>query len=759
MKNIYILLAAAIVALTGCVKDKLPHEMPQPVANDGSVSLSIALPAPVAKNLNRRTRAVGDFDSFENVNILMTDGNSIIRSLYLELDNAGENTTALPADVEYDVRGENYDIHFDKEWFQHYDISSEDVSFYLVGNYGEAIDVATVEDLQELKYEIGSTAQNVLYGSSEDYDEADGHNHGTVGNLHNDYRALKVDLKRLTAMVTIQIDGTMLAQNVEIIPLSISLHEVPAWSYIGQENKIYLDGDSEWIEDGEAIDVRALWGSVGNYSGESMVGNEINSIVGAHYTDVEVGGTVGAPNYDAGMQEVPALFLLENIHGEGFGATDVEATTGKGKRPAGVANDETAIWNAARTMHCSYLEVKANYLEYKDDGTVNRGGEITYRVFLGGNLTDDFNVERNSYYRYTLKLSGTGIGEGDASWRLDDETSYESVLDESDFILNGAGEMIVIDELVAKPNNSGWEIVYQQGASQRDANGNNPYIYWVLDEGWEVFPLDNDPTFFSNSQKLESFTADGNMQFRLFLDPMSAEDGDGYMRKVVFTLGYQNDGYVTADWITVTQYAPMVINVDPADTSPEIKAQIAAAGKNPQLPLTIYFDRVDRRAEPWGFAGQAIANAGSGTQNGVALLGNAMADDYLPFGEGSAMMQAAYINYYQWMTGDPVGFTDTGLTNPNFVEIASAAGDNPTDPIVPNSIPSSEEWKLLVMLQEAAFGVFDSRHNIIPWQSYWTSDAVEDDDTQSWAYNNMGGNFVEMPRGTALPYRMVYIAQ
>ncbi len=135
----------------------------------------------------------------------------------------------------------------------------------------------------------------------------------------------------------------------------------------------------------------------------------------------------------------------------------------------------------------------------------------------------------------------------------------------------------------------------------------------------------------------------------------------------------------------------------------------------------------------------------------------------MQFGKPSAVMHAAYINYYQQAATSPAmdAYTVAGQFdyNPDIDDIIEAAGNNPTSPIVPNSIPSREEWKLLEMLDEAGFGVLDSRHDIVPWQPYWTSDAVEDNDDTSWAYRNDTGSFVQISRMTPTPYRMIYIAQ
>ncbi len=794
-QKIYILLTAVLAALAGCIHDT-QWDTPGPAdADDGSVSLNIAVPAPVAKNMGR-TRGVGDFDRFENINVMIAEGTDIIYSLYITFDASGNATTTPPAGIVYGKRADDYDdsqgdgndedgsnennygahygIHFSQGWFENYGISSETVDFYIVGNYGAAIDMDTVGELQSLKYNSslpgsGSPGNNVMYGKSEDYD-GDKHSHNTAVDPHQGGRTLKVELKRLAAMITVKIDGSGLSDYVEITPLKISLHNVPSWSYVAKPNNIYAEAaNGDWIDDGEWIDVGAqVGGTLGTFaSGESPMGHPVSTTFGWHYTDAGIGGSEANPNFAyGGSTNVPALFMLENIHGDNFGDADVD-DKGYGKRPAGVANNKVAIWAASETNHCSYLEVEAEYLEYNGSGSSNvvRGGTITYRVFLGEDVARSFDVKRNSYYRYTLMLSGTGVGENDASWRMDKKLSTSSLLDESEFILNGAGEMIVINELIAAPNQS-WYSIYYNGPSQGDVNDDVTYLYLVGSSGgsgsnhsWGALPLESGTGI--NPERINTETNDGHIQFRLFVDPMTTDDGDGYMRRVEFYLGTQA-GYQTAP-ISITQYAPMVIEVNPANVSDEIRVQIAAAGINPEQPFTIHFDRVDRSAMPWGFDGGTItANAGSGYANEAWWLNTAAAAGYLPFGDGSAMMHAAFLNYYQWSPRDN-SFANTLLGTPvTIFTMREYHETNPTVPIVPNSIPSSAEWKLLEMLDQAGFNVFDKvhEHDIIPWQPYWTSDAVASGTTQSVAYRrNAAGSFVNVDRTSPMPYRMIYIEQ
>jgi hypothetical protein len=761
-QKIYILLSAALTALAGCIHDRQPEA---PAADaDGSVTLSIALPAPVVKDMGR-TRGVEDFYNLDDLNIVIADGedddSAVLYNLFFRLSEVEDSEVINGAT--YTVRGDGHGIHFPEEWFERYELSSETATFFVVGNYGEAIDVATVGALRAVRYVSdipGSPgSRNVLYGESADWPDSP---HEV---LHPEGRSLKVELERLVAMITVAIDGTLLDPSIEIIPTSISLHNVPLSSSLGANDIDGIDppatsvsgNNADMTPNGESFSGALLgWGSVGS-GGTSGLGNTLNSFVGRHYTESEL--SVEAPDYHA-------LFMLENIHGDDFGAENsANESTGKSKRPAGITDTETAIGAAADAFACSYLEVRAEYYRY-ENGSIAQGGDITYRVFLGGNIYDNFDVKRNTYYRYTLMLSGLG-GRDEASWRVDTDLSEISVLDESDFTLNAAGEMIFIDELITKLNaNMG---IFYVDDTEVDVNGSvYSYIVSTAQGGWTPFPTGQSQMYNGPTYAVVDPDNDQRSQFRIYVEPMTTTDGvepnEGYMRKISFYFGI-NSGHYTSQNITITQYAPKIIEVsDPTDPklTPEIKAQIMAAGIEPDLPFVIYFDRVDRRGLPWGFEGQTITNAGTGTENGIALLGTTAGAGYMPFGKpGSAVMHAAYINVYQ-TTAAPAYFTNNTQWTPapSIDRIRSAAGDNPTNPIVPNSIPSRAEWKLLEMLDRAGFGVFDSRHDIVPWQPDWTSDAVDESSSQSWAYRrNAQGSFVNVDRTSPLPYRMIYVEQ
>jgi hypothetical protein len=770
---------AGCVLLAGC-RD-YPADSPALPA-DGSVTLNISLPAPAPKTINTRAGAA-DFDVLNDLNVVMTNDGEIYVCEYFTVGTFfGDPDTD---DVAFIDNGDGtYRVHFAERWLTDWG-GRESSTFYLVGNYGRRLsgdELASVDALLSLKDQSGQPGlvgdRRMMFAVAEPVDGDHGHDGGI---------SLKAELVRTAAMITVQIDGSGLNDDVIIVPLSISLHNVPTWCYVGKPNDVTRpDGmreplDGAVVADGELITAANLgWGPiVGN--GMSAV-NIDDHVMGEHYSE---GGL------DFTKSNVFPLFMYENFHGEGFGADVSEDRAGeKIKRPAHAASTSVSdIETASRA--CSYLEVRAQYRKVNGTGSVIMGGDVAFRVFLGSDIYRNFDVMRNSCYEYTLVLSGNAVTEGgqidrdgnlqpnpgEVTWRVNTDLGNQTLLAESDFILNAGGEMIFVDELMVSGNESNWHVAYQNGASQANVNGGQ-FLWGIFGSGssvqWTAVPATN-----GDVDKHFTLTSDNNAQFRLYVEPMGPDDGsgdnEGYMRRIVFRF-YNNNDYIFPDsWITITQYAPIVKRIGAEDVSPEIARYVTEVlGRS--LPLTIYFDRIDRDGMPWGFDGESIdANQTSGFENGVALATNhqAAANNYRPFGirtpngMNSAMMHAAFMNYYNRATA-PDGFTTTqpwpqGVTFPASATMANTPLLAQYD-FVPNAIPSRAEWKLLEMLQAEDGDMFDSRHPVETWFNYWTSDALEGSSTHSWVYRTEQGldpmNYpvqYAVDRTTPVRYRMVRI--
>lgn len=88
------------------------------------------------------------------------------------------------------------------------------------------------------------------------------------------------------------------------------------------------------------------------------------------------------------------LYMFENMQGT-IGSATVESL----KSPGGAA------------PLCSYIEIKADYLNKAKQGVVK------YRFYLGNNITNNFDVQRNIWYRLNVFFKEDAINE--VSWRID----------------------------------------------------------------------------------------------------------------------------------------------------------------------------------------------------------------------------------------------------------------------------------------------------------------------------------------------------
>lgn len=100
--------------------------------------------------------------------------------------------------------------------------------------------------------------------------------------------------------------------------------------------------------------------------------------------------------------------MYENMQPEGY-CYDNDQTSKTPKSIGQVSKDPSTVKN---DKTCSYIELSTDYVGEKGRGTV------AYRFFLGKTVFKNFEVERNTHYKVTLKLTGNG-GIDEASWRVE----------------------------------------------------------------------------------------------------------------------------------------------------------------------------------------------------------------------------------------------------------------------------------------------------------------------------------------------------
>lgn len=362
------------------------------------------------------------------------------------------------------------------------DISAKHVeTVEVIANWGSDLHNKT-NDWSTLKEDGDSKLQEgycVMYGKTtipinNDHDNS-------IGAL--DCRKFEVKLNRTRAMLSVKIDGAGLREGVTITPTKVMLKNIPTSCLVTQDNKISDKGK----------DVEYSLSDLG-WNGSITKGGSI----GVHADS----GESGMPD------DFRPMYLFENKQGVTSNNDQVK------KWPQNCNSVEAAKANKTH----SYIEIEADY-KYEAGGQLKNSGTIVYRFFLGGNITNDFNVNKNTYYRLTLALKNFGgakedgnvddsgnliVNENDVSWRVDlNVRDWGFEKDAYDFDAHGTlGVMKVMG--------SGWQVL---GSG---TTGAESFIkFWSADNalGWV------EPTNVGNCK-----TQNGNLYF--FIQPW-AWDGSG----------------------------------------------------------------------------------------------------------------------------------------------------------------------------------------------------------------------------------------
>lgn len=246
-------------------------------------------------------------------------------------------------------------------------IEPGDKKVYLLANAGDVRNVLGTEESVK-KYSVGLNGldpQLVMFAEGQSF------------NVGNGNSQVSARLVRIYSMLTVQVNTGNLNSGVVITPLSLQLKHIPNQGYVTAPNKIGSNS-VECVEEGTIIEA-------GNSSDFLKEGHD---------------------------QAIP-LFLYENMQGNGNN-TGVHKDDESYKTPPTIteATKDREISGKDRT--CSYIELIAKYSggESKTDND-----KIIYRFFLGENSYNNFDVERNCYYKLTLNLAGNG-GTDEASWRV-----------------------------------------------------------------------------------------------------------------------------------------------------------------------------------------------------------------------------------------------------------------------------------------------------------------------------------------------------
>lgn len=776
-----------------CVREDFINENGS--SNVSSVSIKVKLPEQAVQAT--QTRATGrDYDEVRNMNILISDKGIIKKRLYLDFaDMKWEDGTAITDNsqsngvtITYkDVDGFRlFQLNFADDFWavanNETPISLKSCQFHAVANWGKKItsseDRDLVSNLCNLKAETSTVTNNnqeyatvitpnVMYGeiSSETTEVIDPANPAEVK------RKVTIDLRRTAAMITLAMNGEGLKDGVVIELASVTLHNVPASCVLGSTNKagenyVTISKNGDFIGGPTLARGRLVGKGTQTHNGFTETDGCLTTIGGHYEMDADKNVTV---DYDA---PIMPLFLYENMQGINTVAEDETM-----KRPAGVDATEAAIIAYNENGVCSYIEIIGTYTEYNlSDMSILQKGPVTWRFFLGGNETDDFNIERNKNYRLTLNLTDTGIGEANTSWRVDaDELEKPTVVGDTEMVVGGGGEMFCV-----QPNQD-LATAYPNGLKLRSVDGNFVYAY-TRAKSTEEWVRTTD--FKGNTNIMES-SLDGK-QIWFYVQPLLPDDPyNGNERSCTVEFVTNNGSSLNPKLeVKFTQYRPVTFSITEADLAnqeysadpdfQEAKRLIEVYYKHDFSTggeFKFYADRVDRGPLQWGFGGvQLDKNQNTGFENVYHLIDPLeqnitetcndhieYAKNYLPTGRGwkesdrhinyengSCMMHAAMENYFQQYYPFPGGAYN-GVTSPMVtpqelydMELPprpGSTGDNTADTGRQYSwcVPSIVGWKLVEILDRfyKNHGItdrgFDPKYPILQWVSYWTSNAATAD--------------------------------
>lgn len=807
---------------SSCVRDEFADESGS--ADCSSVTIKVKMPELSVTAPGSRA-VVSDFDTMDDINIFIAIGDAISDRIYLPFAsvNASGYEIVPGVTITYEDVNEYREFHLnftDKYWENHPAIPLKTCLIYAVANWGRAIepnDANTVTQLRNLKTSSTSTDIN-------------GNPHSTVvmpnrmfGEIERDYttptdkpgevtRNVEIELNRTAAMVTLVIDGSGLYKGVVIDVKDVSLRNVPVYCTIGRENKITAEASPLVPIEGSVSEYGDRKGGALISGGYRLVGTDTQSwtdfgnemgyrtTIGKHYTDGDYNDVTVQP-----------LFLYENMHGgDAFGADETDQ---RYKRPAGVDRDKASI--EANTKACSYIEINADYMryeEYNGSPEIREKGTATWRFFLGRNEFRNFDVERNTHYKLSLTLSGTGITENNQTWRVDAETKTSQVVGDANMVVGGGGEMFCVEftgnisEIMKKMKMSGptATFVYVR------AKPSNTYEWAQV----------------SNTGGANDFETVDDKQMWFYVQPLLPNDNSTTANErsceVTFS-GVGNGGDKTEVVVKFTQYRPVTFSITQADLNNyptdenllKAKAMIEkyynhdfGTGKD----FVFYVDRVDRDPMQWGFNGVLLdSNQDTGFENVYHLIDpkpvgdNCMdhveyAKNYLPTGKGwndgehidysrgSCMMHAAMENHFQQYYPYP-GNNVSVSSLVNMTTLPSrptpgtgAANDYSYSWCVPSIVGYQVMEKLDAFYKAHNINDrgFDPKYPITKWVSYWTSNfgALDlkdkypelniDGRTRSFAYqfdmgldkiteNDLYPGYLLLPRTSMLRYRLINI--
>lgn len=444
---IYSLLAVLAFALTACTDDWLNNEGEQMLEGETGVTATVEF-LPLRSALDVKTRTAGDaIKDIDNLCILLYDmEGGLMKSYYLlpEGTVSAEEKDGIfnVSDIDRsdaDATGnKTAESRTKRATFNLSQIPYGRYYMYAVANMGNLATsevhkelIKTADGLKsiDLQWETEwtstegeatdqktkATANNQMFGyftTQENAPEkANRNTQDSPVTINKKGMKLHAWIRRAASKITIAYDASRLKEGVFIYLKSVQIKDIPSHCYLGKENNVGSEGDSD--KPAYQLNSDLLGGEVIKYyeGAEPTVFDE----------SYPVRLTTGQPRYpeEKAHDEIAnSLFFFENM--QGIGPDKRQDANGDGKLDFPGLPDHPDKYPNYRPKDAmpygTYIEVDAYYVSVNPEKVGS--GNIKYRFMLGKDEKTDYNAERNHHYKLTLKFKNYA---NDADWHIEYE--------------------------------------------------------------------------------------------------------------------------------------------------------------------------------------------------------------------------------------------------------------------------------------------------------------------------------------------------
>ncbi|MDE5750475.1 MAG: hypothetical protein K2H87_06880, partial [Duncaniella sp.] len=274
---------------------------------------------------------------------------------------------------------------------------------YAVANYPELTDAQceTEETLKSLSFAWNTDVRqdNKMFGYFTRSDDQASTGFDAPIILVNSKRLdIHAWIKRQVSKVTIAFDPSELKEAVTVYIKSVTIHDIPASCYLGQNNT--PDKLDQLIADGETINYYTS-GGADDYTKWLRLQKGTGRRGSDHSNNSE------------------ALYFFENMQGNYPGQKDYLKEQIPDETGTSIDNPDTGDKEhytndfKDRIPYGTYIEVIAYYVSKNTEKMSS--GNIKYRFMLGKDIKYNYDAQRNYHYKLTLKLRGFA---NEADWHI-----------------------------------------------------------------------------------------------------------------------------------------------------------------------------------------------------------------------------------------------------------------------------------------------------------------------------------------------------